>query len=168
VVSDIEHIESQSLAGVSVIKVFFQPKANIQTAIAQVVASVQSQVRQLPPGITPPLVIKYSASSIPVMQLALSSPTLPEQTVFDAAVQTLRPQLITIPGVAVPFPYGGKTPDLGGPGYACAAVARPGAHRRGQRHQYAEPDPALRHGQVRRHRVFGQDQRLAGGGGRLE
>ncbi|UIN21348.1 efflux RND transporter permease subunit [Herbaspirillum frisingense] len=109
VVSDIEHIESQSLAGVSVIKVFFQPKANIQQAIAQVVASVQSQIRQLPPGITPPLVIKYSASSIPVMQLALSSPTLPEQAVFDAAVQTLRPQLITIPGVAVPFPYGGKT-----------------------------------------------------------
>ncbi|QDD66830.1 efflux RND transporter permease subunit [Herbaspirillum seropedicae] len=109
VVSDIEHIESQSLAGVSVIKVFFQPKANIQTAIAQVVASVQTQVRQLPPGITPPLVIKYSASSIPVMQLALSSPTLPEQTVFDAAVQTLRPQLVTIPGVAVPYPYGGKS-----------------------------------------------------------
>lgn len=109
VVSDIEHIESQSLAGVTVIKVFFQPKANIQTAIAQVVASVQTQVRQLPPGITPPLVIKYSASSIPVMQLALSSPTLPEQSVFDAAVQTLRPQLVTIPGVAVPYPYGGKS-----------------------------------------------------------
>ncbi|NUT61674.1 efflux RND transporter permease subunit [Herbaspirillum sp. C9C3] len=109
VVSDIEHIESQSLAGVTVIKVFFQPKANIQTAIAQVVASVQTQVRQLPPGITPPQVIKYSASSIPVMQLALSSPTLPEQSVFDAAVQTLRPQLVTIPGVAVPYPYGGKS-----------------------------------------------------------
>ena len=109
VVSDIEHIESQSLAGVSVIKVFFQPTANIQNAIAQTVASVQSQLRQLPPGITPPLVIKYSASSIPVMQLALSSPTLPEQSLFDAAVNTLRPQLITIPGVAVPFPYGGKT-----------------------------------------------------------
>ena len=109
VVSDIEHIESQSLAGVAVIKVFFQPKANIQNAIAQVVASVQSQLRQLPPGITPPLVIKYSASSIPVMQLALSSQTLPEQSLFDAAVNTLRPQLITIPGVAVPYPYGGKS-----------------------------------------------------------
>ncbi len=107
-VSDIEHIESQSLAGVTVIKVFFQPTANIQTAIAQVVAAMQTQVRQLPPGITPPLVIKYSASSIPVMQLALSSPTLPEQSVFDAAVNQLRPQLVTIPGVAVPFPYGGK------------------------------------------------------------
>ncbi len=107
-VSDIEHIESQSLAGISVIKVFFQPNANIQTAIAQVVAVSQSQVRQLPPGITPPLVIKYSASSIPVIQLGLSSPTLPEQSVFDAAVNILRPQLITVPGVAVPFPYGGK------------------------------------------------------------
>ncbi|MDB5847058.1 MAG: transporter, partial [Rhodoferax sp.] len=100
--------ESQSLAGVCVIKIFFQPAANIQTAIAQVVASVQTQVRQLPPGITPPLVIKYSASSIPVVQLALSSPVLPEQSVFDSAVNVLRPQLITIPGVAVPFPYGGK------------------------------------------------------------
>jgi multidrug efflux pump subunit AcrB len=109
VVSDIEHIESQSLAGVSVIKVFLQPNANIQSAIAQVVASVQSQLRQLPPGITPPLVIKYSASSIPVVQLALSSVTLPEQSLFDAAINLLRPQLITIPGVAVPFPYGGKT-----------------------------------------------------------
>ncbi|MBK7471427.1 MAG: efflux RND transporter permease subunit [Betaproteobacteria bacterium] len=107
-VSDIEHIESQSLVGVTVIKVFFQPGANIQTAIAQTVASVQTQVRQLPPGITPPLVIKYSASSIPVVQLGLSSPTLPEQTVFDTAINLLRPQLITIPGVAIPFPYGGK------------------------------------------------------------
>ena len=107
-VSDIEHIESQSLASVSIIKVFFQPTANIQTAIAQVEAAMQTQVRQLPPGITPPLVIKYSASSIPVVQLALSSPTLPEQAVFDAAINVLRPQLITIPGAAVPFPFGGK------------------------------------------------------------
>jgi len=107
-VSDIEHIESQSLSGVSVIKIFFQPTANIQTAIAQVVAIAQTQVRQLPPGTTPPLIIKYSASSIPVIQLALSSPTLPEQSVFDAAVNQLRPQLVTIPGVAIPFPYGGK------------------------------------------------------------
>ena len=107
-VSDIEHIESRSLAGITVIKVFFQQTANIQTALAQVVAAVQSQVRQLPPGITPPLVIKYSASSVPVMQLALSSPTLPEQSVFDAAITQLRPQLVTLPGVAIPFPYGGK------------------------------------------------------------
>ena len=108
VVSDIEHIESTSLAGVTIVKVFFQPGVNIQTAIAQVVASVQTQVRQLPPGITPPLVIKYSASSIPVMQLALSSPTLAENALFDVAVNGLRPQVITVPGVASPFPYGGK------------------------------------------------------------
>ncbi|VTU31921.1 Cation efflux system protein CzcA [Variovorax sp. RA8] len=107
-VSDIEHIESQSLAGVSVIKIFFQPTANIETAIAQTVASVQTQVRQLPPGITPPLVIKYSASSIPVIQLALSSSERPENSLFDSAINQLRPQLITIPGVAIPFPYGGK------------------------------------------------------------
>ncbi|MBK0394865.1 efflux RND transporter permease subunit [Ramlibacter algicola] len=107
-VSDIEHIESTSLPGIAVIKVFFQPNANLQNAMAQVVAGMQAQVRQLPPGITPPLVIKYSASSIPVVQLALSSSTLPEQSVFDAAVNQLRPQLVTIPGVAIPFPYGGK------------------------------------------------------------
>src|SRR6201990_1960245 len=106
-VSDIEHIESQTLAGIAVIKIFFQPNANIQTAIAQIVAIEQTQVRQLPPGITPPLIIKYSASSIPVVQLGLSSNSLPEQSLFDAAINTLRPQLITIPGVAVPFPSGG-------------------------------------------------------------
>src|SRR5437868_12633244 len=107
-VSDIEHIESTSLVSSTVIKIFFQPTANIQTAIAQVVAAMQPQVRQLPPGITPPLIIKYSASAIPVIQLALSSPTLQEQQVFDAGVNQLRPQLVTIPGVAIPFPYGGK------------------------------------------------------------
>jgi multidrug efflux pump subunit AcrB len=107
-VSDIEHIESQTLAGIAVIKIFFQPNANIQTALAQVTAIEQAQLRQLPPGITPPLVIKYSASSIPVVQLGLSSSTLPEQSIFDAAVNILRPQLINIPGVAIPFPYGGK------------------------------------------------------------
>src|SRR5262245_12766791 len=107
-VSDISHIESTSLVGSTVIKIYFQQTANIQTAIAQVVAAMQPQVRQLPPGITPPLIIKYSASSIPVIQLALSSPTLPEQTVFDNGVNQLRPQLVTIPGVAIPFPYGGK------------------------------------------------------------
>lgn len=107
-VSDIEHIESQSLNGIAIIKIFFQPTANIQTAIAQVTAIEQAQLRQLPPGITPPLVIKYSASSIPVIQLGLSSPVEAENTLFDAAVNILRPQLITIPGTAVPFPYGGK------------------------------------------------------------
>ncbi len=107
-VNDIEHIESQSLNGIAVIKIFFQPNANIPTAIAQVVALEQSVLRQLPTGILPPLVIKYSASSIPVIQLGLSSPTLTEQTLFDTGVNFLRPRLVTIPGVAVPYPFGGK------------------------------------------------------------
>ena len=107
-VNDIEHIESQSLNGIAVIKVFFQPSANIPTAVAQIVSQEQSALRQLPPGILPPLVIKYSASSIPVIQLGLSSPTMNEQALFDAAVNFLRPRLVTIPGVAVPWPYGGK------------------------------------------------------------
>ena len=107
-VNDIEHIESESLSGFSIIKIFFQPNANIPTAIAQVVAIEQSQLRQLPPGILPPLVIKYSASSIPIIQLGLSSATMTEQAVFDSAVNFLRPRLVTIPGVAIPYPYGGK------------------------------------------------------------
>jgi multidrug efflux pump subunit AcrB len=107
-VNDIEHIESESLSGFSIIKIFFQPNANIPTAIAQVVATEQSQLRQMPPGILPPLVIKYSAASIPIIQLGLSSPTMTEQAVFDTAVNFLRPRLVTIPGVAIPWPYGGK------------------------------------------------------------
>jgi multidrug efflux pump subunit AcrB len=107
-VNDIEHIESESLSGFSIIKIFFQPNANIPTAIAQVVAIEQAQLRNLPPGILPPLVIKYSASSIPIIQLGLSSATMTEQAVFDSAANFLRPRLVTIPGVAIPSPYGGK------------------------------------------------------------
>jgi len=107
-VNDIEHVESNSYTGVAVIKIYFQPGASIGTAIAQTLASEQVMVRSLPVGTQPPLIITYSASAIPVTQLALSSATLPEQTVFDAAFNTLRPQLVTIPGVAIPYPFGGK------------------------------------------------------------
>jgi len=107
-VSDIEHVESQSYNGVSVIKIFFQPGANIGSAIAQTSASEAVMVRTLPTGTTPPLILTYSASAIPVTQLALSSATLPEQAVFDNATNVLRPQIITIPGVASPWPFGGK------------------------------------------------------------
>ncbi|WP_042302136.1 efflux RND transporter permease subunit [Paraburkholderia kururiensis] len=108
-VSNIEHIESQSLPGIAIIKLFLQPGASLQTAIAQTVASEQAQLRQMPPGATPPLVISYSASSIPVIQLGLSSNTMSEQVLNDIAMNFLRPQLITIPGAQVPYPYGGKT-----------------------------------------------------------
>jgi len=108
-VTDIEHVESQSFYGLSVTKVFFQPNANIPTAMAQIVATEQQQLKQLPPGALPPLIIKYSASAIPVIQLGISSPTMTEPALFDAAFNFLRPRLVTIPGVAVPYPYGGKS-----------------------------------------------------------
>jgi CzcA family heavy metal efflux pump len=107
-VDDIEHTESQSLNGVAVVKVFFQPHAQIDKAIAQVTAISQTQLKQLPPGTTPPLVISYTASSVPIIQLALSSPELSEQQLFDYGTNFIRTRLITVPGCAIPFPYGGK------------------------------------------------------------
>jgi CzcA family heavy metal efflux pump len=107
-VNDIEHIESQSVNGVGVIKIFFRPEADIRAALAQVTAIVQTSVRQLPAGTTPPLVISYSASSTPIVQLGLSSKTLPEQQLFDLGNNFLRTQLATVQGAATPFPYGGK------------------------------------------------------------
>src|SRR3989454_8013835 len=107
-VNDIEHIESQSLNGVAVIKVFFHPGANISTAIAQIAGQSQTQLKQLPAGTTAPLIITYSASSVPILQLALSSPTLPEQQLNDLGLNFVRPQLTSVPGTAIPYPYGGK------------------------------------------------------------
>ena len=108
-VNDIDHIDSQSLNGVAVVKVFFRPSANIQTALAQVTAISQTIIRQLPAGTTPPLVIQYSASSVPILQVGLSSKTLPEQQLNDVALNFLRTQLITVQGAAIPYPFGGKS-----------------------------------------------------------
>jgi CzcA family heavy metal efflux pump len=108
-VNDIEHIESQSLNGVAVVKIFFRPTANIPTALAQVTAISQTALRFLPPGANAPLVIQYSASSVPILQIGLSSKTLPEQELNDIALNFLRTQLITVPGAAIPYPFGGKT-----------------------------------------------------------
>jgi len=107
-VNDVEHTESQSLNGIAVIKVYFQPGANIQTALAQTGAISQTFLRFLPPGITPPLVIIYSASTVPVIQLGLTSDTLSEQQLFDLGNNFIRTNLATIQGAATPFPYGGK------------------------------------------------------------
>ncbi len=107
-VDNIEHIESQSLYGVAVVKVFLQPDASVDRGIAQITAISQTQLRQLPPGTTPPLVLAYSASSVPVMQLALSGQGLSEQELNDYGLNFIRTQLITVPGAAVPYPYGGK------------------------------------------------------------
>src|SRR6516225_8677232 len=107
-VNDVEHIESQSLNGIAVIKVFFQPHANIQTALAQTAAISQTFLRFLPPGTTPPLVIIYSASTVPVLQIGLTSDRMSEQQIFDFGNNFIRVQLATVQGAATPFPYGGK------------------------------------------------------------
>jgi multidrug efflux pump subunit AcrB len=107
-VDNIEHVESQSLNGIAVVKVFLQPTANIQRGIAQITAVSQTQLRQLPAGTTPPLILAYSASSVPVLQLALSGQDLSEQQLNDYGLNFIRTQLITVPGASVPYPYGGK------------------------------------------------------------
>jgi len=107
-VDNIEHIESQSLYGIAVVKVFLQPSASIQQGIAQITAVSQTQLRQLPAGTTPPLILAYSASSVPVLQLALSGQNLSEQQLNDYGLNFIRTQIITVPGVSVPYPYGGK------------------------------------------------------------
>jgi CzcA family heavy metal efflux pump len=107
-VSDIEHIESQSLNGYGVVKVFFQKGVNIAAVMAQVTAASQTVLKLLPPGITPPYVLSYNASSVPILQLALSSKALPQMKLFDLGQNFIRPQLATVRGAAVPSPYGGK------------------------------------------------------------
>jgi multidrug efflux pump subunit AcrB len=107
-VNDIDHIESQSLVGVGIIKVFFHPNVNLGQAIAQLSAISQVQLRSLPPGTTPPFIIQYNASSVPVLQLGLSGPGLNEQRLFDLANNTIRIQMATVEGAQTPFPYGGK------------------------------------------------------------
>jgi multidrug efflux pump subunit AcrB len=107
-VNDIEHIESQSLNGVGLIKIFFQPNVNIGSAVAQVTAISQVLLRQLPPGTTPPFIIQYNASSVPVLQLGLSGQGLNEQQLNDLGQNTIRTQLATIEGAQTPFPYGGR------------------------------------------------------------
>ncbi len=107
-VNDIEHIESQTLTGISIVKIFFHPKVHIEAAVAQTTAISQAVIRSFPPGTTPPLVIQYSASTVPVIQLALSGEGLTEQQLFDFGNNNIRTQLATVQGAAIPFPYGGK------------------------------------------------------------
>jgi multidrug efflux pump subunit AcrB len=107
-VNDIEHIESQSIPNYGIIKIFFQPTVNINAALAQVSAMSQTVLKQMPAGITPPLILSFDASSVPILQLALSSDTLSETTLFDDASSFIRPQLASVAGAAIPLPYGGK------------------------------------------------------------
>ncbi|WP_397569844.1 efflux RND transporter permease subunit [Schlesneria sp. T3-172] len=111
-VSGIEHIESQSLNGISVVKIFLQEGANIDSAISQVVATSQQVLRSMPPGIFPPLVMRYNAANVPIVQVSLSSDVLNEQQLFDNATNGLRPGMATVPGAQVPYPYGGTVRQI--------------------------------------------------------
>lgn len=108
-VNDIEHIESNAYNGVGVIKVFLQPGASVDAGVAQITAIAQTILRQMPPGQTPPLVIRYNASSVPILQYAISSRKLSEQELYDVSQNQIRVGLATVQGAAVPWPYGGKT-----------------------------------------------------------
>ena len=107
-VNDIEHIESQSLPGVGIVKIFFQPGVDIRTATAQVTSLSQTVLKQMPPGITPPLILNYNASTVPILQLALSSGRMTEQQLYDAGQNFIRPALASVAGASIPSPYGGK------------------------------------------------------------
>ena len=107
-VDNIEHIESTTIYGITVIKVYLQPHASIDRANAQITAIAQTSLRSMPPGTLPPLIINYNASTVPILQLSLSGKGLSEAQLNDIAVNFLRTQLVTVPGAAIPYPYGGK------------------------------------------------------------
>jgi len=108
-VDNIEHLESTTINGTAIIKIYLQPSASVDRANAQVTAISQTILRQLPPGALPPLILNYSASTVPILQLGISGKNLTESQLNDTALNFLRPQLVTVPGAAVPFPFGGKT-----------------------------------------------------------
>ena len=111
-VNDIEHIESNSYTTFGIVKIFFHPSVNIATANAQVTAISQTLLKQMPPGATPPLIVNYSASTVPIIQLALSGKGLAEPTLADLGLNFVRPRLVTVQGAGIPWPFGGKTPQV--------------------------------------------------------
>ena len=111
-VNDIEHFEGNSYTTYGIVKIYFHPTVNIATANAQVTAIAQSLLKQMPPGTTPPLIINYSASSVPIIQLALSGKGLTEQNLADLGINFVRPRLVTVQGAGIPWPFGGKSPQV--------------------------------------------------------
>src|SRR3977135_4017303 len=107
-VNDIEHIEANSYNTLSITKVFFQPNVDIRIANTQITAVAQTLLKQMPPGATPPLILNYNASTVPIIQLALSGQGLTEQNLADIGINHSRRPLVTVPGAAIPYPYGGK------------------------------------------------------------
>jgi multidrug efflux pump subunit AcrB len=137
-VNDIEHMESQSYAGATVIRIYFQPNAKVEMGIAQINSISQTLLRIMPPGTFPPSVIKYSASSVPILQLSINSKTIPEQGLYDYGNNFIRTQLATVQGASVPLPFGG-----------------PLGKRRLAGPERPEPDPSGGHREGRRSRVHG-------------
>ena len=159
-VNDVEHIESQSLNGIAVIKIYFQPGANIQTALAQTTAISQTFLRFLPPGTTPPLVIIYSASTVPVLQIGLTSDRMSEQQLFDFGNNFIRTQLATVQGAATAVSLWRKAAaDFRG--HRFGGVASQGPFAGGYREcgERAEPDFADGHGQTGRAGIQRGDER---------
>jgi multidrug efflux pump subunit AcrB len=107
-VNDIEHIEANNYTGIGIVKIFFQPGADVRTANAQVTSISQTLLKQMPPGSVPPLILNYNASTVPIIQLALSGKGLPEQSLFDLGLNFVRVPIVTVPGAAMPYPFGGK------------------------------------------------------------
>src|SRR3954471_13423118 len=112
IVNDVEHVESQTYPGVTVIKLFFQPGVDINLAMAQVTAFGQQSLKNMPPGVQPPLILKYNAASVPILQLAMSSNRHTEAQLFDFGNQVIRAQVATVAGASVPYPYGGATRQI--------------------------------------------------------
>src|SRR6202522_1071288 len=111
-VNDIDHIESQSLTGIGIVKIFFHPNVDIRTATAQVTSISQTALKQMPPGIIPPLILNYDASTVPILQLGLSSPSMAEKDIFDLGQNFIRPALASVQGAGVTSPYGGKVRQI--------------------------------------------------------
>jgi multidrug efflux pump subunit AcrB len=111
-VNNIEHLESQSMANYGIVKIFFQPGVNISEALAQIAAMSQTVLKQMPAGINPPIILRYDASSVPILQVALSSDQLSQAALYDQASSFIRPQLVSVPGAAIPLPYGGMVPQV--------------------------------------------------------
>ena len=153
-VNNIEHIESTSYNGIGVIKVFLQPKASVDSAVAQITAVSQTVLKQMPPGMTPPLIIQYNASTVPILQYSISSPKMSEQELYDVTLNRIRVGLISVPGAMMPVALWRQEPHRrGGLEPARAQGEKPAGGGCHQRHQRPKPRSAQRHGQNRRDRI---------------
>ena len=162
-VNGIKNMEAQTLNGLSVQKIYFQPDVNLDLAIAQIVSATNSIRALMPPGIQPPVIVQFNASSVPVLQLSLSSDSLNEQQLYDFGIYRVRQQLAPVAGVTLPTPAGGKYRQIMvdiDPDKLLAQGSD--AARRRQCRQYAEPDAAVGNGEDRRHAIHGAHQRHAG------